>query len=225
MMENEAADVSRDDMKSAVNRAILLNEYLLRRAWGVLFIVVALSMFLSIFGVAILQVAKSFGIPGSITFAVTASGCGLVVVLWTFKRVRYAAEITRPEGDPAWSRLLGYRLLVPLWVVTNAASVSTVVLASTLLPMVFFLIHLGLAAYLYYALRLSFSKNIPGEANIAIGSLSLCSIASLALLSVSTGAGPYALLWGATIVAWISCGVFAHSRPIPEFEEERTGLE
>ena len=225
MMEYGGADVSSEDTRRAVKQAILLNEYLLRRAWGVLFIVLALSMFLSIFGVAILEVARSFGLLGSIAFAVTANGCGLIVILWTFKRVRYAVEITRPERDPAWSRFLGYRLLVPLWVVTNVVSISTVVLAGALLPLVFFLIHLGLAAYLYYALRLSFSKKIPGEGIVAIGSLSLSSIASLALLSIVTGPGPYALLWGATIAAWILSGVFARTRSIPEFEEERSGFE
>lgn len=224
MMENGEADASHDDMERAVRRAILLNEHLLRRAWGVLFIVLALSMFLSIFGVAILEVARAIGVLGSIAFALTATGCGLIVILWTFERVRYAAEITRPERDPAWSRLLGYRLLVPLWIAANAAAISTIVLASALLPLVYFLVHLGVAAYVYYALRLSFSKRIPVEAVIAIGSLSLSSVASLALLSVVTGPGLYALLWGATIAAWIFSGVFARTRPVPEFEE-RTGLE
>jgi len=63
------------------------------------------------------------------------------------------------------------------------------------------LIHLGLAVYLYYALSLSFSKRIPGEAVIAIASLSLGSIASIALLSITTSPGPYVLLAGGTILA------------------------
>ena len=54
MMDNGGADVTRDEMRRAVKRVILLNEYLLRRAWGVLYIVLALSMFLSIFGVPII---------------------------------------------------------------------------------------------------------------------------------------------------------------------------
>jgi uncharacterized membrane protein YGL010W len=225
MMENGEADVSRDDLKRAVKQAILLNEYLLRRAWGILYIVLAFSMFVSIFGVAILDVARSFGVLGSIVTAMTASGSGLIVVLWTFKRVTYAAEITHFEDVPAWSRLLGYRLLVPLWIVTNGAMILTAVLARAELSLAFFLIHLGLAVYLYYALTLSFSKGIPREAVIAIGSLSLTNVASIALLSVSVGAGIYGLLWGATIVAWVSSGAFARTRPVPEFVEERTGLE
>ena len=224
MMESREADASHDDVERAVKRAILLNEHLLRRAWGVLFIVLGLSMFISIFGVAILEVARSFGVLGSIAAVMTATGCGLIVILWTFKRVRYAVEITRPESDQAWSRLLGYRLLVPLWIVVNVAAISTVIFASALLPLVYFLIHLGVAAYVYYALRLSFSKRIPIEAVIAIGSLSLSSVASLALLSIVTSPGLYALLWGATIAAWIFSGVFARTRPVPEFEEP-TGLE
>ena len=225
MTEGAESAVLGADVRRVVRQAILLNEHLLRRAWGVLYIVLALSMFVSIFGVSILHVAKSFGFLGAIAFAMTATGSGLVVILWTFRRVRYAVDITHSEGDPAWSTLLGYRLLVPIWIVTNAALASTVVLAGSLLPMAFFLMHLGLAVYMYYALRLSFTKRIPGEAAVAVGSLSLTCVASLALLSVAARPGIYGLIWGATIVAWAASGVFARTRPIPEFDEERTGLE
>ena len=225
MMDNGS---TRDDIRCAVKRAILLNEHLLRRAWGVLYIALALSMFLSIFGTPIidsLAVAKSFGVLGAIAMDLTASGCGVIAILWAFKRVRNTAEITRPEDNRAWSRLLGYRFLAPLWIALNGVVISTIILARVLVPLVDLLIHLGLAVYLYYALRLSFSKKIPVEAVVAIASLSLSSIASIALLSVITSTGPYALLWGATILAWIVSGIYARTRPIPEFEEERTGLE
>jgi len=225
MMENGEADFSRDDTRRAVGQAILLNEYLLRRAWGTLFLALALSMFVSNFGVAILGVANSFGVAGSIAATIATSGCGLIVVVWTFKRVGYAAEITHSEDDPAWSRLLGYRFLVPLWGVSNVVSILTIALARAQLPLVFFLIHLGLAVYLYYAASLSFSKGIPGEASVAIGSLALSSIGSIALLSIDTSPGPYAVVWGATIVAWVASGIFARTRPIPESDEEHDGLE
>jgi hypothetical protein len=224
LMDNGGADVSRDEMSRAVKRAILLNEYLLRRGWGVLYIVLALSMFLSIFGVPIIDSLESIGVASTIAVDMTASGCGLIAILWAFKRVRNTAEITHLEGDRAWSRLLGYRFLVPLWIAINAVVILTIVLAMARVPLVVLLIHLGLAVYLYYALRLSFSKKIPGEAIIAITSLSLSSVASIALLSITTSHGPYALLWGATILAWILSGVYARTRPVPEFEE-RTGLE
>ena len=226
MMDNGGADDTRNEMVRAVKRAILLNEYLLRRAWGVLYIVMALSMFLSIFGVPIIDslgVLKSF--PSSIAADMTASGCGIVVILWAFKRVRNAADITHPEGNRAWSTLLGYRFLVPLWIAINGIIIVTIAFAIGRLPLVVLLLHLGVVIYLYYALRLSFTKKIPGEAVIAIASLSLSSVASIALLSITTSPGPYVLLWGATIVAWIFSGVYARTRPIPEFEEERTGLE
>lgn len=222
MMDNGG---SRNEVTRAVKRAILLNEYLLRRAWGVLYIVLALSMLFSIFGVTILEVAKSFGFTSAIAIDMTASGCGLVVILWAFKRVRNSADITHPEGDRAWSKLLGYRFLVPIWIAINAVVVLTIAFASTRVSLVDLLIHLGLAVYLYYALKLSFAKKIPGESIIAIGSLALSSVASLALLTIVANPGPYAILWLTTIAAWIFSGVYARTRPIPEFEEESTGLE
>ena len=225
MMDNEGKNVTPDEIRSALKRATVLNEYLLRRSWGILFLVLALSMFLTIFGVSILEVAKSFGVVSSMAISLAASGTSMIVILWAFKRVRNWAEITHPEGSRAWSRLLGYRFLVPLWIAVNAIAIVTIVFARSQVSLVLLLIYFGLSVYLYYAIRLSFSEKIPGEAAIAIGSLSLSSIASIALLSITTSHGPYVLLWGATIIAWVFSGTYAHTRSVPEFEEERTGLE
>jgi len=224
-MDDAKADVSRDDVKRAVEQGILLNEYLLRRAWGVLYLALSLSMFLSIFGTPIIESLGLIGLASAIAVDVTASGCGITAILWAFKRVRNTAEITHPEGDRAWSRLLGYRYILPVWIAVNALAILTIVLARAQVPLVVLLIHLGVAVYLYYALGLSFPKKIPAEAVIAVGSLSLSSVASIALLSVVTSTGPYVLIWGATIGAWILSGVYARTRPVPEFEEELTGLE
>jgi hypothetical protein len=223
MMDNGGADVTRDEMRRAVNQAILLNEYLLRRAWGVLYIVLALSMFLSTFGSPIIESLGVLNFLGAVVMDMTASGCGIIVILWAFKRVRNTAEITHPN-DQTWSGLLGYRFLMPLWIGLNGIVILAIAFASGRVSLVVLLIHLGVAAYLYYALKLSFSKKIPGEAIIAISSLSLSSVASIALLSITTSPGPYVVLWGATIAAWIFSGIYARTRPIPEFEE-RTGLE
>ena len=225
MMDDAKADVSRDDVKRAVEQGILLNEYLLRRAWGVLYLALSLSMFLSIFGTPIIESLGLIGLASAVAVDVTASGCGITAILWAFKRVRNTAEITHPEGDRAWSRLLGYRYILPVWIAVNALAILTIVLARAQVPLVVLLIHLGVAVYLYYALGLSFPKKIPTEAVIAVGSLSLSSIASIALLSVVSSTGPYVFLWGATIGAWILSGVYARTRPVPEFEEELTGLE
>lgn len=225
MMDDAKADVSRDDVNRAVRQGILLNEYLLRRAWGVLYLALSLSMFLSIFGTPIIDSMVSIGLASTIAVDVSASGCGITAILWAFKRVRNAAEIIHPEEDRAWPRLLGYRYVVPVWIAVNALAVLTIILARAQVPLVVLLVHLGIAVYLFYALRLSFPRKIPGEAAIAIGSLSLSSVASIALLSMATSTALLALLAGATILAWILSGIYARTRPVPEFEEELTGLE
>lgn len=224
-MDNGGAETSRDEVRRAVKRAIILNEYLLRRAWGTLYLALAFSMFLSIFGGPIIDSLVSIGFAGTIAMDMTASGSGIVVILWAFKRVRNSAEITHPEGDRAWSTLLGYRFIVPIWIALNGIIVLAIVFARVQVPLVDLLIHLGLAVYLYYALRLSFSKKISTESVIAIASLALSSIASIALLSITLSHWPYALLSGAMIAVWIFSGIYARTRPIPEVEEERTGLE
>ncbi|MDG6978631.1 MAG: hypothetical protein JRN51_10935 [Nitrososphaerota archaeon] len=225
MMEYGLPDTPGDKTRYAVKQAILLNEHLLRRAWGVLYIALSLSMLLSIFGTPIIDSIESLGVANSIGLNMTGSGFGVIAILWAFKRVRNAAETIHPEGDRAWSTPLGYRFIVAMWVAANAVAILTLVLARALVPSMVLLLHLAVAAYLLYALRLSFSRKIPEEAVIAIGSLSLSSIASLALLPFVSSTGPYAVIWGATIAVWIFSGVYARTRPIPEIEEEPTGLE
>ena len=105
MMENNGT--SHDEMRLAVKRAILLNEHLLRRAWGVLYLAFALSMFLSIFAFPILNSVERLGVIGGMAMSMTASGCAIIAILWAFKRVRNSAEITRPEDDRAWSGFFG----------------------------------------------------------------------------------------------------------------------
>jgi hypothetical protein len=225
LMGDAKADLSRDEVRQAVRQGILLNEYLLRRAWGLLYLALSLSMFLSIFGIPIVGSLEPIGLASSIVVDMTASGCAIIAILWAFKRVRNAAEITHAEGDRTWSTLLGYRYVVPVWIAVNALVALTLVLARPLVPTAVLLIHLGVALYLYYALRLSFPKRIPTEAVVAVGSLSLSSVASIAMLSVVISPEPYALLWVGTIIAWISSGAYARTRPVPELEEELTGLE
>jgi hypothetical protein len=224
MME-KATEVSRDEAWRAVKQAILLNEYLLHRAWGVLFLALSLSVFISTFGTPIVESVGSFGVASTLPINLAASGCGIIAVIWAFKRVRNSAEITQPEGDRAWMSLLGYRSLVTLWFATNAVVILTIVVAISLVPIVLLLIRLGLAALLFFALRLSFSRRIPGEAIVSVGLLALSSVVSIALLSMGSSLWPYVLLWGATIGAWIASGVFALTRDVPELAEEPTGLE
>lgn len=138
MMENGGDDVAPDEMRRAVKQAILLNEHLLRRAWGVLFLALSFSMFLSTFGTPIIDSLESVGAASTLPVNVIASGCAVIAILWAFKRVRNSAEITHPEGDRAWSRLLGYRFVVPLWIASDAAAIFTFALARSQVPLVLF---------------------------------------------------------------------------------------
>jgi len=74
MMDEIGAYVSSGDMSRAVKQAILLNEYLLRRAWGVVYLALSVSMFLSIFGTPIIGSLVSIGFASLIAVNMAASG-------------------------------------------------------------------------------------------------------------------------------------------------------
>jgi hypothetical protein len=57
MMKDDAS-VSGNEVKSIVDRAFVLQRYLLRRAWGTLYATASVSIFLSVFRPSILKLWK-----------------------------------------------------------------------------------------------------------------------------------------------------------------------
>jgi hypothetical protein len=85
--------------------------------------------------------------------------------------------------------------------------------------LVLLLIYLGLEVYLYYALKLSFPEKIPFEGIIATAFFGASTLLSIALMPFVNNAAVYALLWLATIVAWVFAAEYARTRPIPHFRD------
>jgi hypothetical protein len=100
MMDDAKAVIPRDETKRAVKQAILLNEYLLHRAWGILFFALSLSVFISTFGTPIVDSLGSFGVASTLPIDMAASGCGIIAILWAFNRVRNSAEIRQAAQWP-----------------------------------------------------------------------------------------------------------------------------
>jgi hypothetical protein len=96
---HEAA-VSPREIKKIAERALVLQSYLLRRAWGVPYAAWSLAMFVTVF------VSPSEpNIALRIVVNMAASGTALVAILWEFKRSCDTAEANR---DP----LIG---IIPWW--------------------------------------------------------------------------------------------------------------
>jgi hypothetical protein len=211
--------VSPREVKDVAERALVLQSYLLRRSWGVLYLALSASMFVSIFLVPALfgplGLSSESPLILKLGTSMTASGAAVIAILWTFKRTRDSAEIRNTLNEGRWSRPLGYRVVVPLWVAIYTALILILVFFEPLAAAADLFVHAALAVYLYYALRLSFPLKLPTESIVALAFLVVATIASIALLPFVRDTAPYGILWGSTIVVWLAAARYARTRPVP----------
>lgn len=206
----EEAAVSPREIKKIAERALVLQSYLLRRAWAVLYAALSLAMFVTIF---VTPSEPTIAIRFVVNIA--ASGTALIAILWEFKRARNTAEIRNAIVDRRWSKPLGYRVLLPLWVAIYAILILTVIFLRPQAVSVILVIYAALAVSVYYALRLSFPLRLPPEGIVALSSLAVAAMGSIAFLPFVRDSAPYAILWGATIALWLLAAAYARTRPPP----------
>ena len=207
------------EIREVAQRALVLQRYLLRRAWGVLFATWSVALFLTNFG-APFEALLGLSVVERIAVSTLASGAALTITLRAFKRVRDTVEIRRLVNDGKWRRVLGYRVLVPAWV-----AVYVILFLSIFLfgvqgdPFVLALfVHLAYAAFwafYYYALELSFEGKIPAEGKAALSLFGVATAVSILNDLSLRITGVYVLLWGATIIVWVASAFYARRQPVP----------
>ena len=150
-----------------------------------------------------------------------ASGTAFIAILWAFKRARDTAEIRNAMVDRRWSRPLGYRVVVPAWVAIYAILILTVIFFRPQAVSVILVVYAVLAAYLYYALRLSFPLKLPPEGIVALSSLVITTGGSILLLSVlARDPAPFGILWISTVAVWLVAAAYARTRSPPGSTED-----
>ena len=119
------------EIREVAEKAFELQRYLLRRAWGVLYATWTVPIFLTVFGgepvVGLLGLSAAYTLDERIVVGMLASGTALTITLRAFKRVRDTAEIHNLIGGGKWKSVLGYRVLVPIWVLVYVILLAIIV--------------------------------------------------------------------------------------------------
>jgi hypothetical protein len=210
------------EIREVAERALVLQRYLLRRAWATLFATWSVAIFLTNFG-APFEALLGLSVLERIAVSTLASGAALTITLRAFRRVRDTAEVRRLVTDGKWRRVLGYRVLLPLWVAVYATLFFLILLFRVQEdPFVLVLfVHVAYAvfwAFMYYALGLSFERKMPAEGIAVLTSFGVATAGSILNDLSLRISGVYALLWGATIVVWVVSAYYARRQPVPRQE-------
>jgi hypothetical protein len=207
------------EIREVAQWALVLQRYLLRRAWGVLYATWSVALFLTNFG-GPFEVLLGLSELERIAVSTLASGAALIITLRAFRRVRGTAEIRGLVIEGRWREVLSYRVLATLWVAVYA------VLFFLILPfgvqgdpfvLVLYVhgVYAVFWAFMYYALGLSYGRKMPPEGIAVLSSFGVATAGSILNdLSLRTS-GVYALLWGVTIVVWVVSAIYARRQPVP----------
>lgn len=206
------------EIKAIAARALGLQRYLLRRAWGVLYATWSIALFLTNFG-AVFEVPLGLSIVERIVVSMLASGTALIITLRAFREIGDTVEIRRLVTGGKWRGVLRYRVLVPSWVAFYLVLFLSIFLFGVqrdplALTLVVHTVYAGFWVFLCYAFRLSFEKKMPAEGVAALSAFGVATAGSI-LNDLSFGIiGVYVLLWGTAIAVWVVSAFHARRQPV-----------
>ena len=194
------------------NRAVVMERYLLKRAWGIYYAIWALSILLFIYLPNLLNPIRpvllqdiAFGSSYAVIIAVSGYVSG-----WVFSRVARAAKL---QGDLAGNFGRNFKDTI-----LNYTTLILLFLLVILLATGFFKFFVGLfmeavililvAVYVYRWVTRSLGK-VPPEAAMAIITFILSDIFSTVSVIVTRGAFYYADIWIPTVAAWFLASIIS----------------
>ncbi len=211
MTDHQIEDVARQ-LICVGNRAMAMERYILRRAWGIYYAIWALAILLFIYIPNILNPIRqpifqdvAFGISYGIIIAAASYFSGFV-----FSRAAMASKLqkslSRVRSKSLKDGVLKYALL--------AALILMVVLLATGIfktfdGVLFEAVTLGLVAIFVYRFVSQSMGRVPFEAIIAIGMFVLSDVVGTISVIITRGGTYYAYAWIPTVAVWLLASVLS----------------
>ena len=218
----EINEASPRQIRQVVQRALGIERYLLRRAWGLGYAVAAVDIALVNFLPLILLVLglrAHFGLVANITVNTAISATALVATSWIFKKAYDAMQVRREIADSTWARLLRPWWSAAVWLAYYLPVIAAIVFvrADALLVLLG-----GLATTVFpffFALKVSFPEGLPKEAKMALVVYAVCTVLNFAVSFAGPHEGVYLITYSSAVVAFALAFVHARRQKPPETQE------
>jgi len=220
-------DISPKQIKQAAEKALVIERYILERAWGLCYAAVAAEIVLITFLPSIILFlglpAESFLIV-AIVVNTAASIVGAAMIAWIFKKAYNSMLVRREIVDSNWTKLLRPSLIVLVW----TAYYLPILAAIFLLRHDFLVFRFGLLATtvvpLFFVLKGSFPERLPRESVAVVSALAIYTLGGFVASLLKANAGFYLILWVIFLVVLILASAHARRRKPPvSLEDHRIG--
>ncbi len=211
-------DVSPEQIKQIAQRALIIERYILERAWGLCYAAVAAEIVLIPFlPVIILFLGLSAGyfLVVAIVVNTAVSIVGAAMVAWIFKKTYNSMLVRREIVDSIWTKLLRPSWIALVW----TAYYLPILAAIFLLRHEFLVFRFGLLATtvfpLFFALKGSFPERLPRESIAVVSALTIYTLGGFVVSLLKANVGFYLILWVIFLVVLILASAYAHRRKPP----------
>jgi hypothetical protein len=213
--------VSQEQVKQIAKRALSLEQYILRRAWGLCYAVFAVEIALIVsfdilFGIARLSPDYKLIVPLAFNSAISIFGAA--VAAWVFKKA-YAAMLVRREiVDSVWTKLLRPRWIAAVWLVYYLPVAFAIVFLRPIAGDVLYGILAASVAPFYFSLKVSFPERLPREGIAVLATFAFCALGNLTVFLLRGTPAP--LLWVLMVAVLLIAAAYVYRQKPPKAPEE-----
>ena len=219
MVEN----VPPEQIKHVAEKALVIEQHILERAWGLCYAAVAAEIVLITFLPSIilfLGVSAGYFLATAIVVNTSMSIMGAAMIAWIFKKAYNSMLVRREITDSIWTKLLRPSWIALVW----TAYYLPVLAAIFLLRHEFLVFRFGLLATtvipLFFALKSSFPKQLPRESIAVVSALTIYTLGGFVVSLLKANIGFYLILWVIFLVVLIWASAYARRRKPPNFMED-----
>ncbi len=218
-------DVSPEQIKRVAEKALVIEQYILERAWGLCYAAVAAEIVLIPFLpliVSFLGVSAGYFLDVAIAVNTAVSIMGAAMIAWIFKKAYNSMLVRREIVDSIWTKLLKPSWIALIWL----AYYLPILAAIFLLRHEFVVFRFGLLATivfpLFFALKGSFPERLPRESIAVVSALTIYTLGGFVVSLLKANAGFYLILWVIFLVVLILATARARKRKPPISLEDPT---
>lgn len=220
MAEDKA--VSRQQVRRIAQRALDIERYLLRRAWGLGYAVAAVEILLiaslpAIFGAAGLP----YGLVTRIIVNTAISLTGLVVISSIFKRAYFAMQVRREIVDSVWAKMLRPLRAAIVWLVYYLPIIVALLFLRPYAAEILYGVLVASAFPFFFALKISFPEKLPRESIAALAAYTACTLSNFTLILLRTPLISYLVVWIVLSAVFLSAALYAYRQQPPNPLEDK----
>ncbi len=219
MAEDKA--VSSEQVKQIAKKALAIEHYILRRAWGLCYAVSAAeiaSIILFDIWFHAVGLSSHHNLIVPLAFNTSVSILGAAVVAWVFKKSYDAMLVRREIVDSVWAKLLRPTWVAALWLTYYLPIVTAIIFLRPIAGVVLFGVLATSVGPFYFSLKISFPERLPREGIAVLATYAFCTLGNLTFFLLKGTEAPS--LWILMIAVSLTATAYVYRQKPPKPSED-----